>query len=328
MFINYFKSGFFSQYFSVFIIGLVLWSGTMVMPIPMPAPEGPAPFYQILYDLLHLYPRISSIIAFILLLFETYFFAGICNKHELVLKNSSLTAVSFIVLMSFYPELLTITPASIALFFNLIILYHLLIYYNKPEHLDRVYVSGFFTGISGLFYIPMNAWFLFILVALIVSRVSNWRAWFAALTGFVTPLIYLAVFAFWNDQFRNTIDSYTLYFSNISLHSYYIPVDFRIIGGLTLLLALWAMVMPLSSIDKAVETRAKLNVVFWTIFFCIATVVYAGQQMLVHVVLAMPVISLLITRTLLGLKKTRVAEIFLLVYFLVILANNYRGLLF
>jgi hypothetical protein len=68
--------------------------------------------------------------------------------------------------------------------------------------------------------------------------------------------------------------------------------------------------------------------VFWTIFFSIATVVYAGQHVLVHVVLAMPVISLLITRTLLGLKKTKVVEIFLLIYFLVILVNNYRGLIF
>jgi hypothetical protein len=322
MFLNYFKSSFFNQYLTIFIIGSLLWAGAIFRPVQMPEPEGPVPFYEWVYSMLQAYPSTASILAFFLLLFEAWFVTTIFSRHELVPKNSSVSALIFILFMSLHPVMMTITPATIALLLQLIILYHLLIYYNKPEHLDRVYIAGFFTALAGLFDTALNLWFVFILVALVVIRAANWRAWLAAFTGFLTPLIYVAAYAFWVDRFPELYRMYVAFFSNPSVLPFIIPPGFLTVAIPALLLIGVAWMTPVTASDKAVETRAKSNVVYWIFFFTIATIPFQGNYDISHFLLALPVISLLISRTLLGLKRQRMAEIMMLIYFFLTLGNN------
>jgi hypothetical protein len=289
----------------------------------MPEPYGPVPFYEWSYSWLSLAPLLATFLAFILLLFEAWFVTTIFSRHELVQKNSSVSALIFIVFMSLHPEMMTMTPASFSLLFLLIILYQLLIYYNKPEHLDRVYIAGFLTAIAGLFDTAMNLWFLFILVALIVIRAANWRAWLASLTGFLTPLIYICAYAFWFDRLPALFQSYVTFFEKPEGLQFALPPGFLIVGIPALILIIWALLAPVAISDKAVETRAKANVVYWVFFFTLATMPFTGNHHLSHLLLALPVLSLIISRTILGLRKFKFSEIMLLIFFLLILGNNF-----
>jgi hypothetical protein len=288
----------------------------------MPAPEGPVPLYAFLYDIFQGLPLLSTVLGFCLVLAETYWLTRILSKHELVLKNSSLSAMIFLVMLSFLPGQLTLNPINITLGFMILILYHLLISYNKPEHLDRIFAAGFFTAIGSMFYLPFILWFVFVIISFLIFRAGNWRAWMAAVIGLITPFLYLAVWYFWQDELLVNAIKIPLFFSQILVFPNPFHADFYVLCGFTLLLALWGIFLFRSGPEKTVEIRSKTNILLWTLVFTLLSFVFSRSLAIFHPALAMPALAMVITGTLIGLKKTRVAEIILLVYFLSVLINN------
>ena len=323
VFIKFFKSSFFIQYLVIVITGLCLWISAFVEPPGMPAPEGPVPLYSMFYHLFHNLPFLSTTIGFILVLAETYWLTTILSQHELVLKNSSLSALVFLVLMSFLPGQLTVNPISISLGFMILILYHLLIAYNKPEHLDRIFAAGFFTAFASFFYLPFLLWFIFVVISFLVFRAGNWRAWLAAIIGLVTPFIYLAVWYFWQNDLVARMNEYLLFFSHILVYPNPFHTDFWILSVFTLLLAFWGIISFRSGpVEKTVEIRTKTSILLWTLVFTLISFAYARSMAIFLPALAMPALTMVITGTLTHLKKTRLAEIILLIYFFAVLLNN------
>ena len=323
MFIKFFKSSFFIQYLVIAITGLCLWIMAFVEPPGMPAPEVSVPLYSLLYYIFHDLPFLATTIGFMLVLAETYWLTTILSHHELVLKNSSLSALVFVVLMSFLPAQLTLNPINISLGFMILILYHLLISYNKPEHLDRFFAAGFFTSIASLFYLPFLLWFVFVVISFLIFRAGNWRAWLAASIGLVTPFIYLAAWYFWQNDLLARINEYIIFFSHILVYPNPFHTDFWILSVFTLLLAFWGIIFFRSGpVEKTVEIRTKTSILIWTLVFSLISFVYARSMAIFHPALAVPALSMVITGTLTHLKKTRLAEIILLIYFFAVLLNN------
>jgi len=288
----------------------------------MPAPENPVPLYSLLYHFFKDMPLLATVLGFCLVLAETYSLTRILSRHELVLKNSSLSALVFLVMMSFLPEQLTLNPINLALGFMILILYHLLISYNKPEHLDRIFAAGFFTATAGMFYLPFILWFVFVIISFLVFRAGNWRAWMAAVIGLLTPYIYLAVWYFWQDEFIVRTREFLIFFSHILVFPNPFHADFWILSGFTVVMALWGIFHFRSGPQKTVEVRAKTNILLWTLVFTPLSFIFSGSMAIFHPALAMPALAMVITGTLIGLKKTRVAEMILIVYFLSVLLNN------
>jgi hypothetical protein len=322
VFIKFFKSSFFIQYLVIAITGLCLWFSAFLGPPGMPAPEGPVPLYVIVFNLLHGSPLAATILGFLLILAETYWLTRILSVHELVLKNSSLSALVFLVMMSFLPDQLTLNPINIALGFMILILHHLLISYNKPEHLDRIFAAGFFTAIASLFYLPFILWFVFVIISFLVFRAGNWRAWMAAFIGLITPFLYLSVWYYWYDEFIVNALSFSSFFSHIFVFPNPFHTDFYILCGFTVLLALWGIFLFGSGPEKTVEIRVKTNILLWTFVFTLLSFIFSRSMAVFHPALAMPALAMVITGTLIGLKKTRVAEMILMIYFLSVLLNN------
>jgi hypothetical protein len=304
------------------IIGLFLWSSALLVPPGMPVPEGPVPLYSLLYSYFGNMPLISTIIGFCLVIAETYWLTRILSHHELVLKNSSLSALVFLVMMSFLPEQLTLNPINITLGFMILILHHLLISYNKPEHLDRIFAAGFFTAIASMFYLPFILWFIFVIISFLIFRAGNWRAWMAAFIGLITPFIYLAVWYFWHDEFIVRALEFPAFFNKVFIFPNPFHIDFYIICGFIVLLALWGIFLFRGGPEKTVEIRSKTNILMWTLVFTLLSFVYSGSMAIFHPALAMPALAMVITSTLIGLKKTRLAETILLAFFLSVLVNN------
>lgn len=324
MFIKFFKSGFFIQYFLIGIIGVVLWLPAFLHPSLMPPPDGPVLLYSLLYDLLRESQFLATVLGFVLVCGETYFFSVILNRNELSLKNSSLSALVFLVLMSLLPSQLTLTPTTIALLFILLILHHLLIIYRKPEHFDRVFAAGFFTALASFFYIPVLLWIGFIIVSFLLFRSGAWREWIAAIIGLLTPFIYLSVFYLWNDELFFRAREYPDFFRRFLFYPNSSHSDFWITEGVVLILTIWGTVrLWISSLEKTVELRAKFNLFIWILVFTIFSFAFARSLAVYHPALATPALAMIITYALTSLKKTRLVEIILLILFILLLINNH-----
>lgn len=323
MFIKFFKSGFFSQFLAVGIIGISLWLRAFVEPPSLPRPYGPAPLYSILYDGLITLPHVAVILGFILVLIEMYWLNLMLNKHELVLKNSTLAALAFIILMSFYPELLILNPVNITVLFLIVVMHNLLISYKKPEHLDRTFAAGFFISIASMFYFPFILWIGAIPVSFLLFRSGKWRQWLSCFIGLLTPYLYLAAVYFWFDVLPRKIDDYILFIRQVFIFPIPVQTDFWILIGLMLVFSVYALLTFKSGpVEKTAEVRAKINLFLWILIFCVLSFIFSGTMAIYHPVLANPAFALIVASSLMAIKKPAVMEWLLIIFFLMILVNN------
>lgn len=323
MFIRFFKSSFFIQYCAIALIGLSLWVGAFLWPAGMPAPSGPVPVYSLIYTLFSEFPTLASVLGFLLILGEAYAFNRIFDRHELTVKNTSLTALLYVVMMSGLPAQLTLNPANIVLVLMIYILHHLLIYFNKPDHLDRVFAAGFFTSIGFLVYLPFLPLFVLVIIIFLIFRAGSWRAWIASLIGLATPLIYLSSWYIWNDEWISRIMVYAHYFTNINLVPRLHHTDFWILCGYTTFLMLWGVfLLKRKQHDRTVEIRVKTNIILWVLFLSILSITLSESMMVYHFTLTAPALSMILGNSLTHLKKNTFAELLLILLYVSMIANN------
>lgn len=324
MFIRFFRSSFPIQYLVIGLIGLVLWGKSFITPPPLPDPEGPVPVYDLLHSMLNAFPHLAVIAGFILVLLETWWINALFRNNELVMKNSSLASLIFIILMSSSPAYLTIQPLNICILLTLVILNNLMISYSRAEDLDLVYGSGFFTALGSLIYFPYLLMLIIIPVSFILFRSNKWREWAAALIGFLTPFIFLAAYYFLTDQLIKQIMVYKQMISSFLFYPLILHIDDWVIIIFTLVLALWGLYYMVSgSKEKTVEVRAKTYLIVWLIVIVLLSAAYSTTLVVYHLVMLFPTLTLLLTSAFLGIKKVRWAEIIFLLYFLLILVNSY-----
>jgi len=324
LYLRFFKSAFFTQYLLIGTIGLVLWLPAALNPPQMPSPDGPVLLYALIYGALHGTPLLAAFFGFILIFWETWFFAKIINKNELVLKNSSVSALLFIILISLFPNQLTLTPTALALFFILLTINQLMIIYRKPEHFDRIFAVGFYTALASLFYLPVLLWMGLPIISFFLFRSGVWREWFAAIIGMLAPFIYLSFFFFWNDEFLSRASEYLVFFSNPHMSDLLLGPGFWVPEGIVLVLALWGRLKHWGfPLEKTVELRTKLNLFFWTLIFTLLSSIYSHSLTEYHAMLAIPALAMIIASALTTIKKQRVVEAVLLVLFLALLINNF-----
>jgi hypothetical protein len=324
MFIRFFRSSFPVQYLVIALVGLLLWGKALIQPPPMPAPEGPVPLYSLLYILLSGFPHIAVIFAFILVLIESWLMNILLNKHELVLKNSSLASLIFLIMMSSSPIYLTLNPLNITILTSLIILNNLMLSYSRAEDLDLIFSSGFFSAIGSLFYFPYILMLFIVPVSFVLFRSSKWRESAAALIGFLTPFIFLATWYFLTDHLKQQVGVYEKMISSLFFYPIHLQTDDWIIGIFTLILAIWGLYyLVRGPMEKTAEIRAKTYLVAWLILISFPSVAYSTTLVVFHLVMLFPTLTLLLTSAFLGIKKKRWAEIIFLIYFLMILVNSY-----
>ncbi|MCX6286553.1 MAG: hypothetical protein NTY96_05515 [Bacteroidetes bacterium] len=324
MFIRFFRSSFPIQYLVIGLIGLMLWGKSFIMPPHIPAPEGPVPLYNLLYLLLSNMPHLAVIMGFVLVLLETWWLNILFSRNELVLKNSSLASLIFLIMMSSSPVYLTIHPLNISILITIIILNNLMRSYSRTNDLDFVYGAGFFAALGSLFYFPYLMMLVIIPVSLVLFRSSKWREYAAAFIGFITPYVFLAVYYFLNDQLAGQIVVYEKMVASFFFYPIHLHTDDWVIGIFTLVLALWGFYYQLSGpMEKTAEIRAKTYLVVWLVLLSMLSVAYSTTLVIYHIVLIFPSLTLLLTSAFLGIKKKRWAEIIFLIYFLLILVNSY-----
>ena len=324
MFIRFFRSSFPAQYLVIGLIGFILWGKAFVLPTHIPPPEGPVPLYSLLYSLLGNLPHLSVILGFLLVLLETWWINILFNRHELVLKNSSLASLVFLIMMSSSPLYLTIHPLNISIVITLLILNNLMKSYNRSEDLDLVYGAGFLAALGSLFYFPYLLMLGILPVCFVLFRSVKWREWAAGVIGVLTPYFFLAVFYFLTDQLPGQIVVYEKMLASFFFYPIHLHTDDWVIGIFTLVLAAWGFSHMLSGpMEKTADIRAKTYLVVWLVLISMLSVAYSTTMVVYHLILLFPSLTLLLTSAFLGIKKKRWAEVIFLIYFLLILINSY-----
>jgi hypothetical protein len=305
------------------IIAILLWIPAFFHPPGMPAPVGPVPCYSLIYNLLSGTPILATVAGFFLTLVSAFLLNRLLTNNEVVAKNSSLSALILIALMSYFPFLLTLHQLSIASLILLMILERLFRSYNRSESLELTYIAGFLTGIASLFYLPFLLFFLFLWISMIIFRNNDWHEWIGSLIGLVTPFIFLSVYYFWFDKWMTKAHEYMAFFMiSINPAPFHEP-SFLVLSLIVFILLIFGLLTSLARLsEKTIEIRKKTILLIWLIPIMIISVPFAAGVLKYHLFISFITLSGLLSTYLLKIKKTFWQELIFVGIIVLLLINN------
>ncbi|HSN49834.1 MAG TPA: DUF6427 family protein [Bacteroidales bacterium] len=321
--LRFFRSSFATQYAVIVLAGVLLWTRAFFDPPPMPVPEGPVPFYKLIYYLFSSMPSLAVVISFVFTLFSAFYLNYMLSRYEIIIKNASLPAFIFIVLISYFPLILTLHPVTISIVFLLLILANLFSAYRRAEPLDTTFSVGFMTAIASFFYFPFIFFFILILISFILFRIPGWREWVSAILGLLTPFLFLFVYYFWNDTLLiKTMDYLQAFRINFPM-DFLRNINFVVFTVMIVLLLFVGFFSGISHLnEKTLEIRRKISILIWLIPVMLLSFAFSGQFVKYHLMITFIPVSSLLSVYFLGLKRSFWQETILLSIFIIILLNN------
>jgi hypothetical protein len=279
--------------------------------------------YVLTYSQFHGLPHIATILGFIFTLLSAFLLNNLLTRHEVVPKNSSLTALIYIALMSYFPFLLTLHQLSIPTLILVMILERLYRSYSKAESLELTYVAGFLIGLASLFYLPFLLFFLFLLISFIIFRNIDPHEWIGSFIGLITPFIFLSVYYFWFDKWTIKAHEFLRYFLISFDPAPFRETSFLILSGIILILLIFGLMTGLARLsEKTIEIRKKTILLIWLIPVMILSIPFSASLLKYHLLVSFLTVSGLLSMYLLRVKKSFWPELIFIGILVILLLNN------
>lgn len=271
------------------------------------------------------YPVIGSIIALLLLFFESYFLNYVLIENNLAPRNSIFAAFMYFLLMSFDKQLLTIHPVLLANVFVIPAMNFVLRIYTSENPFAEIFNTGFLISMATLFFLPSFWLILYIWLTFIVYRIVGWREWLISVLGFALPNLFVFVWAFWSDNmhvFSGLIDKAFEVTSGTAIQSGFTGIAIIAAMALLLLFSLFGMFNKIN--EQKISIRKKLWSLIWLAAVSFFALIWMGplplQEALAITFTSIAGISSFYA---LQLKKALFLETLVNVIAVIVLVNNY-----
>lgn len=323
MFIRFFKNNNPSLYFILPFFALALWIGAFINT-PAVAASHNTMLFTACADLLNRIPYLSTTIAFLLLIGQSFLINHLVNENELITRKSFLPALFYIVYMSNNSAMLTFHPTLVANLFILFAINKILNSYRKNYAFADAFDAGMFLSIATLFYFPSCMLLPLLGIGLIIFRSYNWREWLISFFGVLIPFSFFLTYCFWNDALLSQwidVKSYFFIHDRPSF-DYSSSFYFMLIIGVILLL------ISLGKIANSIllgSQKTKKNILFicWVLVFSIVSLSIAPDLTSPFLsVLAIP-IAIFSANSFINMKKEMIGEFLFLLFIVAILINDF-----
>lgn len=222
----------------------LLWVPDIISPIPMPAPNGFAQLYSLVYSI-GPSSTVATAAAVVLILLGGLSLNLLLANVGLVSQNSLLPTLLYILFMSAGAS--TLTPQLIV---NVLVVVLVNLLLLRSSHLtiptDKIFGASVVIGFCTLFYLPALALVLTYIFVAVSYRLYRWRDWVVFLLGFLAPCLPLWAVLFFDGSLAESFSSMadtlsTLHFSLPASLSLSVVANAALtILFVTSLLALWS----------------------------------------------------------------------------------------
>lgn len=144
------------------------------------------------------YPIVSNISSALLIIINAFLINRIYNTNEFLERNSYMSSLLYVVLMSFYHSFYSLDGLLIAHTGIILMLYEFFKLRQNEDGRRYIFNGAFFAGISASFHPPMAAFIPFLLIMIWTVRPFILRETFLAIIGFGTPILYAGVFLWYS----------------------------------------------------------------------------------------------------------------------------------
>ena len=268
MLLKYFRSSHYLKQHSLWIIiALICWIPDFINPNP-PDFNNVSILLQPLVNFFWEYPRISTLIAFLLSMISALLLNICLNVEDMANRSSALPSLIFVVFASTMPQMQQLNSVHFSLVFVLLSLYFLFKSYHLEEPYTFLFNSGFFISIAALFFYPAAIFVIMLFVSLLVFRAVKWREWAIPTVGILTPLLYFFTYLLWNESTVITITTFTQIVSipNTQLPAVNYPQIIFAAGFFPISIFSLFRLIPKTN-EMVISIRRMYWVVFWFIVF-------------------------------------------------------------
>lgn len=173
----------------ILLVTALLWVKAFANPQPMPAPEGFAPLYSLLWGL-GLPATVTVVIALVLVLVGGLFFNIKLSDAGLVKQNSLFPTLLFIIFMSAGTP--TLSPTLLAVLAAIPFVNR---FFLRSSHMDvapdKVFGGAALIGIASMMYLPALTLIVAYILIAVNHRLYGWRNWMMFLLGLLAPYLLL-----------------------------------------------------------------------------------------------------------------------------------------
>jgi hypothetical protein len=273
------------------VLAVVFWLKNLLAPqqhLFTPAETGNF-LFSIIYGWLKEFPFWQNVAALVLFLFIAFAVLQISTRFNFVRIRTMLPATLFVLIAGGFTGMHFLHPVYFGTVFFLVALYRLLSAYDQPQPYSAAFDTGFFLGISTLFYMNLLVLLPAFLIGIgILTRETRWREYVILIIGFLLPYIFIASYAYLTGRIIKLHDLLWLIF--ITPVEYLRPgIHLYIYTGFLVLLTLLGSIKILRQYDSVKVSTRKYFIVFFFIFLCsllsiIIVPVIAQEMMLIIVI--------------------------------------------
>ena len=250
------------------LLAVVFWLKNLLAPqqhVFIPA-ENENFLFSIIYGWLKQYPFWQNVTALLLFIFLAFEVLQISMRFNFVRIRTMLPATLFVLIAGGFTGMHFLHPVYFGAVFLLIALYRLLSTYDQPQPYSAAFDSGFFLGISILFYMNLLILLPAFLIGLgILSRETRWREFVILIIGFLLPYIFTASYAFLTGRIVEVYDLVWIVF--LTPVTFLEPgINLYIYTGFLILLTLVGSIKIIQQYDSVKVSTRKYFIVFFLIF--------------------------------------------------------------
>jgi len=297
MIIGKFKSNKPLMFASLLTIAIVLWIDGFIGYNQTALPvENATPIYRLIAVFFESYSFLSVLLSFVFMLVQAFMFNRVITDKNLVVRNSWLPALLYIVLMSSSFSFFGLQPIWFANYFLIIALDKMFEVFMDESANIEIFNIGLFISLASLFYFPAIVLLLLLISALVIYYLLNIKQIIASVLGVLIPWFFVFLYFFWfdlTDQANIQIQSF--YLNRGLLTTTITPFNLAYIWviGIITLVSMIRIYLGISR-DKPIMIRKRLQVLLAYLIIATLTTLFAGAELPInHGLLLLPVAALI-----------------------------------
>ncbi|MBQ8760594.1 MAG: hypothetical protein IJZ06_04135 [Bacteroidales bacterium] len=323
--LNFFKHNYLAQQIVVVVMAMVLWLPTFIMKPELSTGENNIPLYNMLISLFSFSPIIVKIIAFAVNVVSIFLFNSMLSANRLMNKTSSVGALAFLAMVCSCSELHLSLPFIFACPFILMAMHTMFLIYQTDTPENYMMNIGYFIALASMFYYPSMYLILWVLISFLIMGFNEIRYMLIPVTGFLIINAIVIGITFIFGDVNLLLDSYSTFFKDISF-------SFDLSGGNKIFLLISSLLFIVSIMkifggrnsDNASNVRKREGVAIVLTLFSIF-IFFTHKPLMSNTILFM-MYAFFYSIALSDVRKTRLANIIMVLMLLYVLANRYLPL--
>jgi len=251
----------------------------------------------------------SEIIYTLLILFQAVLLNFIVSQFRIGKETTLFAGMLYVLLVCSMPELAHWSPVLVANTFFIFSLWSLYNSYKKKSAATSIFNVGLTLALASLFYFSYAWYFLMAIFALSILRSFSIKEIWMVLVGFLVPYFLTSVYYFLVDDLSGFWQRH--FVDNLS----FLDISFRMDAILLAKLGLFVLLIVVVIFSfgqylmkKSIQVQKNIQVLYLALLFAGLTLFFQASLAMDHLLLLVPSLSILLSLSLLEMKRTN-AEI-------------------